>query len=103
LCDRPQPIQAASISQQAACIGLNANVSCGLMQAAGMRCPGRIGYLYGVKKRKRRKLLDPVELGRKRWKGVSKAERSEILRRAVQARWAKARKAKNAKNGPKAD
>jgi hypothetical protein len=47
------------------------------------------------KKRRRRKLLDPAELGRKRWKGVSKAERSEILRRAVNIRWAKVRKAKN--------
>ena len=40
-------------------------------------------------------LLDPVELERKRWAGVSKEERSAILRRAVNARWAKARKAKN--------
>lgn len=27
--------------------------------------------------------------GKARWKGVSKAERSEILRRAVKARWDK--------------
>jgi hypothetical protein len=30
-----------------------------------------------------------VELGRKRWTGLSAEERSKIARRAVQARWAK--------------
>jgi hypothetical protein len=33
------------------------------------------------------------ELGRKRWKGVSAQERTEITRRAIEARWAKGKKA----------
>ncbi len=45
--------------------------------------------VINVKKRK-----DPaaVSLGKKRWKGVDAATRSEALRRAVTARWAKKRK-----------
>ncbi len=34
--------------------------------------------------------------GKARWKGVPPAERSEILRRAVQKRWAKAKRKKKA-------
>ena len=56
--------------------------------------------LYDVKKKRRRKLLDPVELGRRRWKGLSKEQRSELARAAVNARWAKARKAKTGKPAP---
>jgi len=37
----------------------------------------------------RRKSQAAVELGRKRWKGLTAEQRSEIARRAVQARWAK--------------
>ena len=36
-----------------------------------------------------------IGLGAARWRNVSAAERSEILRRAVQARWAKQRRARN--------
>ena len=35
-----------------------------------------------------------VGLGAARWRNVSAEERSEVLRRAAQARWAKARAAK---------
>lgn len=34
--------------------------------------------------------------GKARWKGVSKAERSETMRRAVKARWAKRKSNKEA-------
>lgn len=36
-----------------------------------------------------------IGLGAARWRNVSAAERSEILRRAVQARWAKHRRARD--------
>ena len=36
-----------------------------------------------------------VGLGAARWRNVSAKERSEMLRRAVQARWAKHRRRKN--------
>jgi hypothetical protein len=41
---------------------------------------------------KRPKSRAAVELGRKRWKGLTAEERSAIARRAVQARWARKRK-----------
>jgi hypothetical protein len=41
---------------------------------------------------KRPKSRAAAELGRKRWKGLTAEQRSEIARRAVQARWAKKRK-----------
>ena len=52
--------------------------------------------LFGVKKARRPKLLDPVKLGRRRWKGVSKEERTRIARKAVEVRWAKVRQAQDA-------
>lgn len=52
--------------------------------------------LFVVKKARRRKLLDPVELGRRRWKGVGKEERTAIARKAVLARWDKARQTASA-------
>jgi hypothetical protein len=39
--------------------------------------------------------MTATEMGKRRWKGLTKAERSEIGRKAVAARWAKARAAKN--------
>lgn len=39
-------------------------------------------------------------LGAARWRNVSPEKRSEALRRAAQARWAKYRKEKNAGNNP---
>jgi len=39
-------------------------------------------------------------MGRRRWKGLSKEQRSALARAAVNARWAKARKAKNGKPSP---
>jgi hypothetical protein len=39
--------------------------------------------------------MTAAEMGRARWKGLTKPQRSEIGRAAVNARWAKARKAKN--------
>ena len=61
-----------------------------------------------MKKARKRILLDPVELGRRRWKGVSKEERSAIARKAVMARWVKVREAEGstkdgAGKGRKAD
>jgi hypothetical protein len=37
--------------------------------------------------------------GKARWKGVPPEERSEILRRAVKARWNRAKKTKTMKKG----
>jgi hypothetical protein len=34
-------------------------------------------------------------MGRRRWKGVSKEERTTIARKAVEARWAKVRQAQD--------
>jgi hypothetical protein len=43
------------------------------------------------------KRKDPgaVSMGRKRWKGLSAAERSVIARKAINARWARERAKKN--------
>jgi hypothetical protein len=41
------------------------------------------------------KTMTAAEMGRARWKGLTKSQRSEIGRAAVNARWVKARKAKN--------
>jgi len=38
-------------------------------------------------------------MGRARWAGLTKAQRSEIARKAINTRWAKARA--KTKNGPK--
>jgi hypothetical protein len=46
-----------------------------------------------------KKPMTAAEMGRARWKGLTEEQRSEIARNAVNARWAKARKARN-KNGP---
>jgi hypothetical protein len=43
--------------------------------------------------KKRPKNKAAAELGRKRWKGLTAEQRSEIARRAVRARWEKSRKA----------
>jgi hypothetical protein len=41
-----------------------------------------------------KKTMTAAEMGRARWKGLSKEQRSEIARKAINARWAKARKKK---------
>jgi hypothetical protein len=46
----------------------------------------------------KRKLLDAAEMARKRWASVTKEQKSELGRKAANARWAKWRKAK--KSGP---
>ncbi len=41
-----------------------------------------------------KKPMTAADMGRKRWKGVSKEKRTEITRRAVEARWERAKAAK---------
>jgi hypothetical protein len=41
-----------------------------------------------------RKSQAAAELGRKRWQGLTAEQRSEIARRAVQARWSKTKRTK---------
>lgn len=43
---------------------------------------------------KKRKNAAAVSLGQKRWKGLTAEERSEIARKAIQARWDRVKKEK---------
>jgi hypothetical protein len=42
----------------------------------------------------KKKPMTAAEMGRARWKGLTKEQRSEIARKAINARWAKAQKRK---------
>jgi hypothetical protein len=52
---------------------------------------GEIGLFCVGMQKKRRKDLTAAQMGRLRWKGLTKEQRSAIGRAAVNARWAKAR------------
>jgi len=53
---------------------------------------GNIHAMLESMGKKAKKSAAAVALGKKRWKGVPAAERSEIARRAIAARWSKRRK-----------
>jgi hypothetical protein len=42
----------------------------------------------------KKKVMDAAEMARRRWSAISKEERSELGRKAANARWEKWRKAK---------
>jgi hypothetical protein len=60
------------------------------------KTPGNVNFcaiFHGMAK-KPRKSQAAAELGRKRWQGLTAEQRSEIARRAVQARWSKTKRTK---------
>jgi hypothetical protein len=48
-----------------------------------------ISKLVSVKKKEKSRRPSASEMGRRRWKGLTQEQRSEIARKAVEARWAR--------------